>query len=357
MENLRALSNDELICDLESLVRSHRQLEARLIRYLSEVEQRRLHLEQAYQSMFEFCLVRLGMSEGEAFRRITAARLARKFPIILDLLERGAAHLSGLVLLRDHLTEENHAELLAAASGKSKRAIEALVAARFPKPDAPSRIRKLPTREAPTEPEPLALEIASGPAESAAHTPPVTVTPPVTTKPPEPLAAGRYKVQFTASESLKQKLARAKDLLSHANPTGDLALIVERGLDLLLAELEKTKLGKAKRPRRARERKSKGVARATRGEVFERDGVQCTFVSADGRRCEATAFLELDHVESRALGGSDESSNLRVRCRLCRMRHKPHYAALGFMPHGPAERLGRSRIAGRLRFSPVSNAA
>ena len=55
--------------------------------------------------------------------------------------------------------------------------------------------------------------------------------------------------------------------------------------------------------------------RARPGEVFQRDGDRCTYVGPDGNRCEATAFLELDHIDSRALGGGDDSQNLRVRCR------------------------------------------
>jgi hypothetical protein len=38
-------------------------------------------------------------------------------------------------------------------------------------------------------------------------------------------------------------------------------------------------------------------------------------VSEDGRRCDASAFLELDHVHPRAVGGSNDVTNLRVRCR------------------------------------------
>jgi hypothetical protein len=34
-----------------------------------------------------------------------------------------------------------------------------------------------------------------------------------------------------------------------------------------------------------------------------------------GRRCEARAFLELDHITPRALGGSGEPDELRVLCR------------------------------------------
>ena len=49
----------------------------------------------------------------------------------------------------------------------------------------------------------------------------------------EPLSADRYKVQFTADQELKDKLDRARDLLRHANPSGDLGVIVNRALDLL----------------------------------------------------------------------------------------------------------------------------
>jgi hypothetical protein len=49
--------------------------------------------------------------------------------------------------------------------------------------------------------------------------------------------------------------------------------------------------------------------------VYERDGVRCSFVSPDGRRCESRAFLELDHAEPRAQGGKSNAENLRVRCR------------------------------------------
>jgi hypothetical protein len=38
-------------------------------------------------------------------------------------------------------------------------------------------------------------------------------------------------------------------------------------------------------------------------------------VAKDGRRCEARAFLELDHAEPKARGGTDDARNLRVRCR------------------------------------------
>jgi HNH endonuclease len=39
-------------------------------------------------------------------------------------------------------------------------------------------------------------------------------------------------------------------------------------------------------------------------------------VSGKGKKCDATEFLELDHIEPFALGGKTEASNVRVLCRV-----------------------------------------
>jgi Holliday junction resolvase RuvA-like protein len=93
---------------------------------------------------------------------------------------------------------------------------------------------------------------------------------------------------------------------------------------LLLTKLEKERLGKVKAPRgptKPSAGSGSGVHRAraipagVRRAVFERDREQCTFVGEGGERCPQRGHLELDHVEARALGGTNAPSNLRVRCR------------------------------------------
>jgi hypothetical protein len=141
--NLAGVSDRELLAEVASLVGSHREMTARLVVYLAEVEHRRLHVLAGYSSMFDFCTRGQRMSEGEAFRRIAAARLARRFPVVEELLASGAVHLSVLSLLRERLTDDNHAELLQAASGKSKRQVEQLLAGRFPRPDVASSVTRV----------------------------------------------------------------------------------------------------------------------------------------------------------------------------------------------------------------------
>jgi len=261
--------------------------------------------------MFDYCQRRLGMSEGAAFRRITAARLVKRFPALLGRIERGELHLSALVLLRPHLEEHNVEELAAAVVGKTKRQVEELLARLAPKPDVPSAIIELgapPNDASPTL-------FASGEARPAPSAPRARI---------EPLSEARYGVQLTASAELKAKLERACDLMRHRNPRGDLAVVIDTALDLLLAKLEKERLGKVKAPRaptksRATSRSAAPRARAipagVRRAVFERDGQQCTFVGESGARCPQRGHLELDHVQARALGGTDAATNLRVRCR------------------------------------------
>src|SRR5688572_22396435 len=128
----RDLSDRELLSGLEAACAESRNVLARILRHLAAVEERRLHLEQACPSLFELCTKRLGMSEDEAYRRIVAARLVRRFPRLLEQIERGELHLSALMLLRDHLTEANHDELASAMKGKTKRQVQEVLAERFP---------------------------------------------------------------------------------------------------------------------------------------------------------------------------------------------------------------------------------
>jgi hypothetical protein len=83
------------------------------------------------------------------------------------------------------------------------------------------------------------------------------------------LSETRHELRLTVSSEQRGKLERARDLMQHANPIGDLAMVLERGLDLLIAKLEKERLGKAARPRRQTTKCKTGrIARGVRREVF-----------------------------------------------------------------------------------------
>lgn len=133
------------------------------------------------------------------------------------------------------------------ARHKSKREVELLVATLNPKPDVPSIVRKLPTLIAlPAQPVPPSRrEETATPDVSAPIATPRCVPPEPRPSEVKPLAPERFKIQFTVSRDTYERLRHAQNLLRHVVPDGDPAIIFERALTLLVAELERTRTGKA----------------------------------------------------------------------------------------------------------------
>src|SRR6187455_2354081 len=141
---LAQLSEHELLSHFESLVARDRRTTAHLLVAIAEIDERKLWATHACPSMFAFCVERFHMSEQVTAKRIWAARTARRFPIVLEMVERGELHLSAIHLLARHLTPENCRDVLRRARHKSSREIERLVAALAPRPDVASSVRALP---------------------------------------------------------------------------------------------------------------------------------------------------------------------------------------------------------------------
>ncbi|MBK9001033.1 MAG: HNH endonuclease [Myxococcales bacterium] len=123
-------------------------------------------------------------------------------------------------------------------------------------------------------------------------------------------------MEFTASVAFRDKLEQARALLSHTVPSGDLATILERALDLLIERETKRRSGAGK-PRKRRKTKpgSRHVPVEVQRAVRERDGDQCTFTDAEGRRCSAKRFLTIEHIDPFAKGGPTTVDNCSLLCR------------------------------------------
>src|SRR6186713_1071373 len=136
MPNARAqLSEHELLSHFETLVARDCRTTAQLLVAIAEIDERKLWAAHACPSMFAFCVERFHMSEQVTAKRLWAARTARRFPVILEMVERGELHLSAIHLLAGHLTPDNFRDVLQSARHKSSREIELLVAALAPRPD------------------------------------------------------------------------------------------------------------------------------------------------------------------------------------------------------------------------------
>ncbi len=376
------LSNQELIAALPLLVRRESQAIAELVAHLAEVDARRLYRDEAFPSMHQYCVEALHLCEGAAYKRITAARTARRFPVVLEMLAGGRLHLSAVCLLAPHLTEENHRSLLEAAVHRSKRGVETLLAERFPRPDVPQSIRKLPAPQ--PRPQPQSEMAVPSPAPVPSATPPAPPMPPAepsTAPPPSPtpsakpstapaaapvhmaaatptpprpavvvpLAPERFKLQLTISRRTRERLEEARDLLGHQVPDGDLAEVVDRALDLLVHELRRKKYaetGVQRQPGPAKDSgRSKYVPNHVKRAVASRDGHRCTFVAQNGQRCPARRKLEFHHIEPQAKGGASTSSNITLRC----VAHNGYAAEMDFGAEHVAQRIAERRESGRGR--------
>jgi IS5 family transposase len=312
------LDDATLLQRLHTLLARDHRTSALLLAHLGEVDARGLYRDAGYSSLFGYCVGALHMSESEAALRIRAARLARQYPDVLSHVERGELHLSALRVLAPVLTDDNREHLLRSAVHRTKAEVEALVADLAPKPDARQLVRRLPTPPAEALPSAQTQLPTEPPASVVAATPRPAARPASAPRPVTPLGQERYRIQLTASQALHDKLKQAQELLRHRVPNGDVAQVMELALERLVRDLKKERFAQTDRPRESRAKpnpESRHIPHEVRREVVERDGERCTFVSADGHRCNETGMLEFDHQDAFARGGLPTPDNVRLLCR------------------------------------------
>jgi hypothetical protein len=327
---ISSLSDSELLANTRTLIGRSNQVLAALLAHLGEVEARGLHRTRACSSLYAYSIYELRLSEDAAVSRVSAARLARRFPELLDAVGAGELHLTGLLMLGPHLTRENVREVLARAKHRTKKEIAKLVRILDPLPAVPARIEAL-------GPSPLAV-VHTQPtwAEQVASFCPVRELLPgdrpadwveegelsVPERIEAPLGKSlQYKVQFTATEEYVDLMERAAALLSNRGDGNGIEQIHLQALRLLVERLEKRRFGAPepsskhvkKTPKRAA-RPSRHIPARVRRVVFERDGVRCTHVDGSGQRCRETHQLELHHLVPFARGGAHTATNLTLRC-------------------------------------------
>ena len=300
------LSDAVLDSKLTEIIVRERGTTAEMLVLIAEFDTRRLQVPAGYSSMFAYCVEKLRLSEDATYRRIRASRAARQFPALLTMLTDGRLHLAAISLLAPHLTPQNADELMAAATHRKKSEIEQLIARRFPD-------RKLPVilRPIPGDADFARSELVPGRVEV-----------------PE-----RYELKLTISKATREKLQHAQELLSHCVPSGEVAQVLDRALDALIAQLEKRKFAASSNPRTGHRpiKSNRCIPAQVRRAVWQRDQGQCTFVSDDGHRCDSRKFLEFDHIEPVARGGEATVKGLRLRCRAHNQYEAEQVFGAGFM--------------------------
>lgn len=314
IETCRKLSDAKLTVSLAGAVAREREELISVLIHIGEFDARDLAREYAYANLFEYCTKALRYSRGAAGRRIQAARAARKFRAVLDMLAAGELSLVAAAMLHEHLTEENHMALLASAKRKDQDQVAAIVASLAPgkrkrevvrivsAPPNPSLFAPRSPQSATPDGDTLVLS-AEGPA-------PAPVPPPAL-----------RRIAFDISADTYELVRRAKEVLRHRFPKGEMDDILRLALERLLDQEDRDRRIRAAKPwLKTAVSGGRHVPEAIKQAVWDRDGGRCAFEGRDGRRCGARAWLEFDHIKPVALGGLSTVGNLRLLCRGHNMR-------------------------------------
>jgi 5-methylcytosine-specific restriction endonuclease McrA len=358
MDDFSRRSDARLLAELDSLASCEREALPGFLARLAEVERRGLHLDAGYRSLFDYCVVRLKLSEGAAYQRVYASRACSRRPELFARIRDGELNLSAVARLAPYLSGDHAQAVIERACGLRRRELDALIAALARQGDSPIGADET----GPGAPESAHDEQAdldfSPRAESATAggiADPVSGT--ISDSIPADRAGadgealrlrardqvrhrapGEVRIAFSADEALLGRLELARALLGRRHD-GRIESVLALVLDDYIARHDPSRWGATVRARpRATAAMSRRVPRAVKAAVWRRDGGRCAFVAADGTRCMARERLEYDHVRAWALGGrSDEAANIRLLCRA----HNLRAARKVFGPRVPAGGRGR----------------
>jgi hypothetical protein len=344
---------------------------------LAVFHRERRWVELGYSSLFSFLVRELGLSRGAAFYRNRAAELVEKFPEIVEPLRDGRLCLSSVAELSEVLTPENYQDVLPRYFHLSRAEAKEVTAELKPDPAPPLRtvVTQVPPTDAPAacnhvvahvpRSDPVAAQ--GGFLENLAHASsavPDVAPPPATHRPAraevQPLTAELTRLHVTVPRRLLEKLAAARDALSHSHPRASDDEILELGLDLIV-ERHRKRRGIGAKPRKAagalalaparlseipagprrattdaappqapacpappeapalaprRPARSRHVPAAVWRAVWERDQGRCVWPVGGGGVCGATRRLQLDHVEGWALGAETTVEGCRLLCEI-----------------------------------------
>lgn len=346
------LSGLQVLADYSKAKASNRASDALVLAYLGEIDARKLFLEAAHESMYAFVAAEFDFTHDIIKKRIHAARTAHQFPQAFPMLSDGRLSMSTFLMLVPYLNRGEADGLLSVAENKTRSQLESILAARHPTTELMDWTMAPTSPQQSTVPEQTHSQGAPGHLESrvsnescdvshssptacserepansslapAAHVAPATRTPAAPATRVSPIAAHAYGAQFMMDEEAHDDLEYLRAVLGPEAPS--VAKVFALALKALRREVDKRKFRMTSRPgkpRRSQSMNPRHIPAHVRRAVQVRDHFRCTFVGANGKRCDARAGLQFDHVKPVAQGGESTVDNLRLLCHA----HNQHAA-------------------------------
>lgn len=312
---LHQMTDAALLIRFEKLVRTERKITHLVLECIAEIDRRKIYLDKAYPSLFEYLTEAFGYSAGAAQRRISSARLLREVPEVAQKIEQGKINLSQVALVAqtikvserrfgERMDLESKLELLEKLEAKSIFETQQILA------------------------QELKVEVA--PAEKTQHH-----------------ADGSVTLSITLTSEQHKDWARAGELVAHAVPT-------LKSSDLLhyLAKKEIARRTEIRRPVRTSVTEASSRVCAHKSAAAETSFAKDQFKALvrlgmescakpfvnprqiqprvrkqilrersceyrdpqSGRICGSRSYLQIDHRIPVSEGGTRHTANLRALC-------------------------------------------
>lgn len=291
------ITNQELESRLKNLVQRERQLLHIILEHICELNTRKIYLERAYSSLYEYLTKELGYSGSAAMRRIEAARLLKDVPVVAEKIQEGTLNLSQI------------GELSRAI--KEKENISGLKVSSLQKEVLLTKIVGKTTSETQKELA-VALDIPVKDIEKQKIQQDDSV-----------------RIELTFTKEQYQKMLDCRDLAAHlleqnhrdTSWTSVFEVLADQFLDkrssrkslqkdadLVGVDTNETTASESRRI-------NKTLTIKTRKTIFHRDSC-CQYKDPKtGRQCRSTFGLQIDHRTSQWAGGKNNLENLQVLCR------------------------------------------
>lgn len=244
------------------VVRQFKRSESDLIEVIQEADTHRVYSRFKCKNLHEYTMKVLDLSESIALNFIAVARKAKEVPELKEVIKSGALSVSKARKITPVLTKSNQEEWLQMAVELPQKKLEQQVAKAFPKEAVPEKMKFV--------------------------------------------SENRLNLQMGISEQLSQKLKRTQDLESQRKKK---AVSLEETLEVLI-DLYLENQDPLIKSEKLKTRKNLSVSR----QIDLRDGGQCTFLDASGKRCEEKRWLDVHHIVPKSFGGLDTLENLTTLC-------------------------------------------
>ncbi|MNK99946.1 hypothetical protein D3C87_1203630 [compost metagenome] len=298
LRGIKKLSDHQLLASTDKLVSEERRITLEVLQHLREVEVRRLYIDLEFESMYKYCIQRLKYSEGEAQRRLSAARLLRELPEIESQIQSGDLNITNLSAVQSFvraekmadkpLSREEKLELISTVENKSTRQVKQELIQQSHQPALLAEKFQMPSVNLPT---------------------------------------ALIKFETLMTDENLELLQEFKNLYAH-----DLADLSNQSVLMFLlnkaVQHKKQKLGlieKVPRPSNAPlpsaedvkiKKQRKAIPISVQRQIWKRANFCCEHIDTNSKsRCTSKFALQTDHIISLALGGSNKVDNLRLLCR------------------------------------------